>query len=90
METGACITVSGYVQGVGFRYFVFDRASRLGLPGYVKNLYNGDVEICVEGDRSLIEELIAEVKVGPRSADVTDVRVDWKTPEHQFRRFEIR
>ncbi|HEY6191961.1 MAG TPA: acylphosphatase [Bacteroidota bacterium] len=90
MIVGAHIIVQGMVQGVGFRFFVHRSALRSGLEGYVRNLFNGEVEIEVEGDRSLIEELIKEVTVGPRAADVTHVKVDWKKPEHQFRRFEIR
>jgi acylphosphatase len=61
---------SGLVQGVGYRYFVFNRAKNLGLVGYVRNVFSGEVEIEIEGDRSLIEEFIKEVKVGPRSAQV--------------------
>lgn len=90
MDVGACIVVRGLVQGVGFRYFVFRHASRLNLRGYVQNLYNGDVEIEVEGDRSLIEELINNVKVGPRAAHVADLRIEWKEPNQNFHGFEIR
>ena len=89
MEVGAHIVVCGLVQGVGFRYFVHNRALRLGLNGYVRNLFNGDVEIEVEGDRSLIEELISQIQVGPRAAHVSDVRVDWRKPEKHFHEFLI-
>jgi acylphosphatase len=77
MNVRVHLVVNGLVQGVGFRYFVFHRAVDLGLVGFVRNEYSGDVEIEVEGDRSLIEELIKEVKVGPRSANVVDVKVEW-------------
>lgn len=89
MEVAAHITVSGVVQGVGFRFFVYNRAVRLGLKGYVSNLYNGDVKIVVEGERSLVEELIKEVKIGPRTAHVTDVTVEWKNVEHKYNDFSI-
>ena len=89
METGVHIIVNGLVQGVGFRYFVYSRAARIGLRGYVKNTFDGSVEIDAEGDRSLIEELIREVKVGPRSAQVTDVKIQWKEPQHQYKEFAI-
>src|SRR6266850_6133424 len=56
MTVGASIIVEGMVQGVGFRYFVYTKASRLGLTGFVRNLASDAVEIEVEGDRSLIEE----------------------------------
>lgn len=90
MEVGAHILVSGLVQGVGFRYFVFGRARKLGLAGYVCNLFNGSVEIFAEGDRSLIEELIREVKVGPRAAQVTDLKIHWQEPQHQFQEFTVK
>lgn len=89
MNVGAHILVSGVVQGVGFRYFVYARASRLGLCGEVTNLYNGNVQIEVEGDRSLIEEFLKEVRIGPRAAHVTDVKLEWKVPERHFKTFEI-
>jgi acylphosphatase len=90
MDAGAHITIRGLVQGVGFRYFVYTRASRLGLFGYVKNTIDGGVEVNVEGDRSLIEELLREVKVGPRSAQVTDMNIRWTEPEHHYTEFTIR
>ena len=89
MIAGAHIIVQGMVQGVGFRYYVHSRAVRAGLDGYVRNLFNGDVEIELEGERSLIEELIKEVRIGPRAAGVTNVKVDWRKPEHRVPGFEI-
>ncbi len=86
---GAKIQVSGVVQGVGFRFFVYRIASRLGLTGYVKNLYDGGVLIEVEGDRAAVEELISQVKVGPRAAHVSDVKVEWKPFEGAFQDFDI-
>jgi len=89
METCAHIVVQGLVQGVGFRYYVHRHATSLGLTGFAKNLYDGSVEIEVEGDRSSIEELIRLVKVGPRSAQVTDLKLEWKDIAHRFQYFEI-
>jgi len=88
-DVGAKIWVSGLVQGVGFRFFVHRVANSLGLNGYVKNLPDGRVEIEVEGDRSLIEELIQEVKVGHRYSDVRDVKIEWKPFQGKYRSFEI-
>ena len=95
MQAHVHIIVEGLVQGVGFRWFVARRAQALGVHGFVKNLYNGNVEIDAEGDRSIPEELIAVVKVGPRSAHVTNMRLEWNeqqlanTPGHHTG-FEIR
>ncbi len=90
MDCSAKIIVKGLVQGVGFRYFVFSKAMKLSINGYTRNLFNGDVEIEAEGTRSLIEELIKEVKVGPRSAHVSDVLVEWKEPTYKFNQFSIK
>ncbi len=89
METGINIIVKGIVQGVGFRYFVYHHAVHLGLRGYVKNLYDGTVEIDVEGDRSLIEELIKEVKIGHRFAHITEVVINWKEVNKHYNNFEV-
>lgn len=77
------------VQGVGFRWYVCREANQLGLTGYVKNLYNGDVEIEAEGDRGGIEELIKNVKRGPAFARVVDVMVEWKEYSHKYTTFKI-
>ncbi len=90
MQIGVHIIVQGLVQGVGFRYFVYRHAVRLGIKGWVRNLYNDDVELEVEGDRSLVEELIREVKVGPRSAQVRDMKIEWQDYAGRYQGFEIR
>ena len=90
MEIRAHVLVSGLVQGVGFRYFVFNRAVKLGLVGYVRNIFSGEVEIEIEGDRSMIEEFIKEVKVGPRVAHVKSVQIEWLKYTQSFSNFEIR
>jgi len=90
VEVAAHLIVKGMVQGVGFRYFVVQHARRLNLKGYVRNLPSGDVEIEVEGERGLIEELIAMVKVGPRWADVQDVQAQWIPFQGRFGTFEVR
>ena len=89
MESGAHIVVKGMVQGVGFRFFAYHHATKLGLRGFVRNLYDGDVELEVVGERSLLEEFIKQVKVGPRASRITDLKVEWKEPPRQYDDFEI-
>lgn len=90
MDVHASITVHGLVQGVGYRWFANRHAVELGLRGFVKNNYDGNVFLEVEGDRSLVEELINHLKVGPRSAHVKDIRVEWSEPKNMFLGFSIR
>lgn len=91
MDARVHIIAEGLVQGVGFRWFAHHRAQSLGINGWVRNLYDGKVEIEAEADRSLLEEFIKEIKVGPRSAHVSNLRIDWKeNSAGEFDRFEIR
>jgi len=48
--------VSGRVQGVGYRYFAERCANQLGVSGYVKNCWNGTVEVYAVGDETSLEE----------------------------------
>ena len=90
MEVGVHIIVRGVVQGVGFRFFVHRVARELNLRGYVRNLYDGSVEIEAEGERGLIEELIKRVKVGPPLSSVRDLKIEWKKYQNKYNSFEIR
>ncbi|MDO5416923.1 MAG: acylphosphatase [Lachnospiraceae bacterium] len=53
------IIFHGRVQGVGFRYFATYKARQLGLTGWVRNRYDGTVEMEVQGTETDIRELIA-------------------------------
>jgi acylphosphatase len=91
MESAVHIVIEGLVQGVGYRWFAARRAEGLGLAGYVRNLYDGSVEVEAQGDRSLLEELIKELNVGPRSAQVKGMKIEWKELRPgEYTRFEIR
>jgi acylphosphatase len=72
------------VQGVGYRWYCLRQARNLGLFGWVKNRPDGSVEILAEGDRGALEAMIKELKIGPSSASVTRIDVDWRefTGEH--------
>ena len=89
METGVHIIVHGVVQGVGFRYYVMSHAQNLGIRGFVRNLPNGKVEAEAYGERSLLEEFISAVKIGPMSAHVVDVEIEWKKFNSRYEYFEI-
>lgn len=90
MKIAAKIIVKGLVQGIGFRWFVEREANNLDLKGYVKNLYNGDVEVEVEGEQGLIEELVKILKVGNRMSHVTGVNVEWLEYKNRYSSFDIR
>ena len=67
----------GDVQGVGFRYFAESHARRLGLEGYVRNRYDGAVDVEAEGSAPSLERFLDLLRRGPRMARVHEVRVSW-------------
>jgi acylphosphatase len=86
----AHMVVSGYVQGVGYRWWVMRKAKEYDLKGYVRNLYDGEVEVEVEGNRSMIIDFIQELKIGPTSASVTGVDIQWGEYQGMYKGFEIK
>ena len=69
------ITVSGRVQGVGYRYFARDLAEDLGLTGWVRNAPMRTVEIEVQGTDEDVEDFCRKLRDGPPLARVTDIKI---------------
>jgi acylphosphatase len=67
-------TVSGRVQGVGFRYFVRFEAARFGLTGWVCNLPDGNVELEAQGTESAVDSFLREIEKGTPLSHVVEVR----------------
>jgi acylphosphatase len=65
--------VSGSVQGVGYRFFAQRVASTLGVNGYVKNLFDGRVEVYAIAAPETITAFREHLKRGPRFASVDEV-----------------
>ena len=83
--------VRGRVQGVFFRAFVENRATKLGLKGYVRNIHpSGAVEVVAEGDKGKLEELIKSLHKGPPASRVEEVEVNWGEYSGDFSDFSIR
>jgi acylphosphatase len=81
------VTISGRVQGVGFRYSLVERARSRGLAGWVRNNADGTVEAVLEGPPDAVEALLAWCRRGPGAARVEDVTVEMEAPvgERGFR-----
>jgi acylphosphatase len=82
-------TVSGRVQGVGFRFFVERCANQLGIRGYVKNTWEGTVEVYAIGDKLSLEELKRHLVEGPRSARVAHVEEADENIDRRYTRFMV-
>ena len=82
--------VSGRVHGVGFRYFVLRAADKLGVTGWVRNLSSGDVQVVAQGSAKVLEELLLQLRQGPRAAYVQNVSVEWEAPDPNLDSFELK
>lgn len=82
--------VEGRVQGVGFRAFAIRKAEDLGLTGWVRNNWDGSVEVVAEGDRTVLDKFVAALFIGPPSANVTRITPEWQAATGEFARFSAR
>ena len=83
-------TVRGYVQGVGFRWFIVRRATQLGLGGWTSNEPDGTVRVVAEGSPAAIDELLAALRTGPSGASVEGVDANRLPAVGALRGFSIR
>ena len=81
--------ITGRVQGVGYRYFAERWAMQLGVCGYVKNLWDGNVEVYAIGDALALEELKRQLAEGPRSARVAAIHESDEPVDTRYNRFMI-
>lgn len=72
------VFISGFVQGVGFRYFLKRQARRLGLNGFARNTVDKRVEAVFEGEKENLDEMIKICRKGPFLAEVENVEVMWE------------
>ena len=88
----ACLhaMVTGRVQGVNFRYFVLEQAVEFELTGWVRNRWDGSVEVTAEGPRHELEQLLQALRQGPPMARVEDVDFSWMKPSGEFIGFNVR
>jgi acylphosphatase len=80
--------VEGRVQGVGFRFFVEDAARQLGVCGYVRNLYDGRVEVYAWGEEALLQRLRRRLEEGPAGSRVERV-LEREAATKSYRSFSI-
>ena len=82
-------TVSGRVQGVGYRYWLRQQAESGGVNGWVRNQRNGAVEAYFAGDSGRVEDLLALCRRGPAGAQIDGIDVR-ETPDEDVSGFRIR
>lgn len=83
-------SISGRVQGVGFRYHARETARDLGITGYVRNRSDGTVEVLAEGEEGALRQFLSWLHTGPRLARVENVDTNWESFEGDFETFGVR
>jgi len=89
-EKGLHITVTGRVQGVGYRYYCRNAAGSMGLKGYVMNMPDGNVEIEVFGGRDKIKDFISEITGRDRGFVVDEITTEEIPVDESYRDFGIK
>ena len=89
MKSARKYEISGRVQGVGFRFFAERVANQLGIRGYVKNRWDGSVEVYAIGDERSLEEFKRHLAEGPRSARVDQLQEFEEKVQAGYRRFVV-
>ena len=69
------VSVTGTVQGVGYRYTLQHVAQRAGVTGWVRNLRDGSVDAEVEGEDAAVDAVLAWMRQGPPGGHVTSAHV---------------
>ena len=84
------IKITGKVQGVGFRYFAYQKANEIGISGWVKNYRDGGVIIIAQGDKIDLNTFTDYLQIGPTRARVDNISKYKKQILNNFSDFEIR
>ncbi|MBT8162733.1 MULTISPECIES: acylphosphatase [Arthrobacter] len=82
-------TITGQVQGVGFRYSTLHEARRLGLTGEAYNNLDGSVQVVAEGDRESLESLVEWLKSRHTPGRVRDVEAMFTPATGEFPGFGV-
>ncbi|WP_245830917.1 acylphosphatase [Sediminibacillus massiliensis] len=86
----AHMVVSGSVQGVGFRASAQQKATELGVNGWVKNRTDGKVELEAEGSQIQIEKFIKTIKDGPNPfIEVKNMEITKSEQDNGYQTFKV-
>ena len=80
--------IIGKVQNVGYRYWLYQKAIKKDMHGWVKNTIQG-VEALLIGADENVNDLIKQCKKGPHSSNVTQVKIQDYKQEYLKKTFDI-
>jgi len=83
------LLISGKVQGVGFRHWLYMKATKKNIRGWVKNKITGEVEALLIGNDEDVDDVIKQCERGPSSSNVTQIRIQDYQQEYSKKSFDI-
>ncbi len=89
MQVRVHLTISGRVQGVGFRHYCVQVARRHGLRGWVRNSEDGGVEVTAEGNEADVQPFVAWCRRGPPAASVLACRESYAEATGALDAFDV-
>ena len=89
MNSAYKIIVQGRVQGVGYRWFSMQIAQQLEIKGYIKNLFNGDVEVFAQGDDASVQQFIDQLRKGPSFSNVNNLNIYDADFDYSLNQFKV-
>ncbi len=75
MTKAALLSVTGRVQGVGYRAWAVREARKRGLRGWVRNRLDGSVDVLAIGEEPKIADMAVACRKGPMLAEIEDVAI---------------
>ena len=83
------IVITGKVQGIGFRYWLYKAAIQRNIDGWVRNKISGEVEALIIGNDENVNDLIKLCEKGPTFSKVTKIKVQNYQKEYSKKSFDI-
>ena len=83
------LLIFGKVQGVGFRYWLYEKVIKKNMRGFVKNRISGEVEVLLIGNDKDVNEVIKQCEKGPHSSNVIQVKIQDYKREYFKKSFDI-
>lgn len=84
------VRYEGRVQGVGFRFTVVDISARLDVAGFVRNEFDGSVELVAEGEEPVLRTFLDAVRLSPLRRYIAGETASWSDATGEFRGFGVR
>ena len=83
------IIVTGTVTGVGFRWWLYQKANERNVYGWVRNKTNNEVEAVLLGHEKDVDDIMKLCRKGPTSSNVESIKIENYQQEYSKKSFDI-